>query len=278
MIWGAVDWPGPRTRLDAAPVVASPTGDYRDPMVQRRFAGKSVIVTGGGNGIGFRYAEAFAAEGASVTIADIDGEAARAAAKRIDGSQAVALDVVDEPAVAAMVAAAVDRFGGVDVLVNNAGLHMGRYNLCSTLSLDEWRRLLDVNLLGAVLCDRHCHDAMVERGGGVILNQSSNSSYLGVGAYSISKLALNGLTLSLAQEFAPDNIRVVGIAPGMIGSDAVLERLEDVHKKAVLGAQLIKRWGQTDDLVEMVLLLCSDGVSFMTGQTVTVDGGFVKRV
>jgi NAD(P)-dependent dehydrogenase (short-subunit alcohol dehydrogenase family) len=267
-----------RPRLDAAAVVASATGDYRDLVVQRRFAAKSVIVTGAGNGIGYRYAEAFAAEGASVTIADIDGEAAQAAAKRIDGSQAVALDVVDEPAVAAMVSTAVDRFGGVDVLVNNAGLHMGRFNLCSTLSLDEWRRLLDVNLLGAVLCARYCHDAMVPRGGGVILNQSSNSSYLGVGAYSISKLALNGLTLSLAQEFAPDNIRVVGIAPGMIGSDAVIERLEDVHKRAVLGAQLIKRWGQTDDLVEMVLLLCSDGVSFMTGQTVTVDGGFVKRV
>jgi 3-oxoacyl-[acyl-carrier protein] reductase len=119
---------------------------------------------------------------------------------------------------------------------------------------------------------------MVNRGGGVILNQSSNSSYLGVGAYSISKLALNGLTLSLAQEFAADNIRVVGIAPGMVASAAVLARLEDVHKKAVLGGQLVKRWGNVDDLVDFVLLLCSDGASFVTGQTMTVDGGFVKRI
>ena len=148
----------------------------------------------------------------------------------------------------------------------------------STLPLEDWRRLFDVNLFGAVLCARACRPSMAARGGGVMLNQSSNSSYLGVGAYSISKLALNGLTLSLAQELAPDGIRVVGIAPGMVGSEAVLERLEDVHKNAVLGAQLVKRWGRVEDLVGMVLLLCSDDASFATGQTVTVDGGFVKRI
>ena len=243
-----------------------------------RFAGKSVIVTGAGNGIGLRYAEAFAGEGASVTLADIDGGAAEAAAKHIDGSQAVTVDVADEPSVAAMVGAAVDRFGGVDILVNNAGLHMGQYNLTSTLPLEDWRRLFDVNLFGAALCARYCREPMAARGGGVILNQSSNSAYLGVGAYSISKLALNGLTLSLAQEFAPSNIRVVGIAPGMVASEAVLTRLADVHKQRMLDGQLVKRFGQVDDLVAMVLLVCSDGASFFTGQTVIVDGGFVKRV
>jgi NAD(P)-dependent dehydrogenase (short-subunit alcohol dehydrogenase family) len=247
-------------------------------MAQDRYAGRSVIVTGAANGIGRRYAEAFAAEGASVPVADVEGDAARVAAADVPGSVAVAVDVADEAAVAAMVATAVERFGGVDVLVNNAGLHMGRYNLTSTLELDEWRRLFDVNVFGAVLCARHCHAAMKARGGGVILNQSSNSSYLGVGAYSISKLALNGLTLSLAQELAPDGIRVVGIAPGMVASDAVLERLEDHHKRMVLDGQLVKRFGAVDDLVATVLLLCSDDAAFVTGQTVTVDGGYVKRI
>src|SRR3712207_3430833 len=102
-------------------------------MTQARFEGKSVVVTGAGNGIGLRYAEAFSDEGARVTIADIDGAAAEAAAKRIERSHAVTVDVADESSVAAMVSATVDRFGGVDVLVNNAGLHMGQYNQTSRL-------------------------------------------------------------------------------------------------------------------------------------------------
>ena len=243
-----------------------------------RYEGKSVLVTGAAQGIGRAYAEAFAAEGAAVTVADIDGERAQLTAKGIDGSLSVAVDVADEASVAAMVEACVDRFDGVDVLVNNAGLHMGKYNLCSTLSLEDWRRLLDVNVLGAVLCARYCREHMVRRGGGVILNQSSNSSYLGVGAYSVSKLALNGVTLSLAREFAPDRIRVVGIAPGMVASGAVLERLEDHNMQMVLTGQLVKRFGAVEDLVGMVLLLCSDEASFVTGQTMTVDGGYVGHV
>jgi NAD(P)-dependent dehydrogenase (short-subunit alcohol dehydrogenase family) len=247
-------------------------------VTQTRFEGKSVIVTGAGNGIGRRYAEAFWSEGAAVTVADIDGDAARVAAKALPNAMAVQVDVADAEAASAMVTATMDRFGRIDVLVNNAGLHMGVYNLTSTLPLEDWRRLFDVNVFGPVLCARACRDAMAAQGGGVILNQSSNSSYLGVGAYSVSKLALNGVTLSLAQELAEDNIRVVGIAPGMVGTDAILQRLEERHKETVLGGQLVKRWGSVDDLVGMVLLLCSPDCSFVTGQTVTVDGGYVRRI
>ncbi len=247
-------------------------------MGSSRFVGKSVIVTGAAQGIGLAYARGFASEGASVTIADIDGARAAGAAAEIDGSLAVTVDVADDASVVAMVAAATERFGGVDVLVNNAGLHMGQYNLTSTLPLDDWRRLFDVNVFGAVLCARECRRSMAERGGGVVLNQSSNSSYLGVGAYSVSKMALNAVTLSLAQELAGDRIRVVGIAPGMVGSDAVIERLEDVYKDLVIGGQLVKRWGQVDDLVATALLLCSDDAAFVTAQTVVVDGGYVKRL
>jgi 3-oxoacyl-[acyl-carrier protein] reductase len=246
--------------------------------VAPRYEGKSVLVTGAAHGIGRAYAEAFAAEGAEVTIADIDGEGAKTAAARIEGSLAVAVDVADEEAVSAMVVSVVERFGGVDVLVNNAGLHMGVYNQCVSLPADDWRRLLDVNVIAPVLCARYCADSMIRRGGGVILNQSSNSSYLGVGAYSISKLALNGVTMSMARELASESIRVVGIAPGMVASDAVIERLAEDRKEAMLEGQLIKRFGAVSDLIGMVLLLCSDQTSFMTGQTVIVDGGYVRQV
>jgi 3-oxoacyl-[acyl-carrier protein] reductase len=250
----------------------------KEVAVVRRYEGKSVLVTGAAHGIGRAYAEAFAAEGAGVTIADIDGEGAKTAAAGIEGSLAVAVDVADEEAVSTMVVSVVERFGGVDVLVNNAGLHMGVYNQCVSLPADDWRRLLDVNVIAPVLCARYCTESMNRRGGGVILNQSSNSSYLGVGAYSISKLALNGVTVSMARELASEGIRVVGIAPGMVASDAVIERLGEDRKEAVLGGQLIKRFGAVNDLIGMVLLLCSDQTSFMTGQTVIVDGGYVRQV
>jgi 3-oxoacyl-[acyl-carrier protein] reductase len=249
--------------------------------VSDRFAGKVVLVTGAGNGIGRAYAGAFAAHGAATVVADIDGAAAEHVANQIAATGARALgltvDVADEASVRAMANAAA-AFGGVDILVNNAGLHLGKYNLCADLPVEDWRRLLDVNVIGPVLCARACRPLMAERGGGVILNQSSNSSFLGVGAYSVSKLALNGVTLSLAQELAGDGIRVVGIAPGMVASDAVVERLEEHHKQLVLGGQLIKRFGAIADLLGMVLLLCSDDAAFVTGQTFVVDGGYVRHV
>src|SRR5579859_5953938 len=138
----------------------------------KRFAGKVVIVTGGGQGIGRAYASAFASEGASVVVADIDGaKADEVAAELGDESLSCAVDVADEESVKTMVAGCVARFGGVDILVNNAGLHMGQYNLCVDLPLEDWHRLLDVNLLGAVLFARYCRPSMAGRGGGVILNQ-----------------------------------------------------------------------------------------------------------
>jgi NAD(P)-dependent dehydrogenase (short-subunit alcohol dehydrogenase family) len=248
-----------------------------------RFEGKSVIVTGAGNGIGHEYAAAFAREGASVLIADLDAAAGDAAAKGIvaNGGTAVAVatDVADADAVAAMARAAEHEFGGIDILVNNAGLHMGRYNETSTLPVDEWRRILDVNLIGPMVAAREVRASMAARGGGVIVNQSSMASHIPAGgAYGISKLALNGLTNALAAEFAGDHIRVVGIAPGMIGSDAVLERLSDEHKQLALSMQMLGRWGAVGDLVGTVLFLCSPDAGFITAQTLFVDGGAQPQV
>ncbi len=243
-----------------------------------RYAGKSVIVTGAGQGIGAAYARAFAAEGASVVVADIDGALAETTAREIPGALACAVDVTDDAGVERMAQRAAEAFGGIDVLGNNAGLHLGKYNGTTGLAHDDWRRLFDVNVFGPVVCARACRPHLAARGGGVILNQSSSSAWGGNGAYAVSKLALNGVTLSLAQELAADSIRVLGIAPGMIASDAVLERLEEHHKRFVLDRQLVKRFGRLEDLIGMVLLLCSEQASLMSGETVLVDGGFVRRI
>jgi 3-oxoacyl-[acyl-carrier protein] reductase len=252
----------------------------------RRFEGVHVVVTGAGNGLGREYALRFAGEGASVLVLDVDKDAAddtaNAISEMVSGSGgralAIAADVTDPDAVASAIDAGIEEFGDVGVLINNAGLHMGRFNETSTLPLADWRRILDVNLLGPLTMATACRPSMARRGGGAIVNISSSAAYVSRGgAYGTSKLALNGLTMNLAAEFAPDDIRVVGIAPGMIGSDAVLERLEQHNKDLVLSTQLLKRFATPDDVAGVVLFLCSPEAGFLTGQTLLVDGGFHPR-
>jgi NAD(P)-dependent dehydrogenase (short-subunit alcohol dehydrogenase family) len=247
-----------------------------------RFEGMHVVVTGAGNGLGREYAHRFAGEGASVLVLDVDKDAANDAAGSIHDAggraRAIAADVTDPDDVSSAIASGIEEFGDVGVLINNAGLHMGRYNETSTLPLADWRRILDVNLLGPLTMATACRPSMARRGGGAIVNISSSAAYVSRGgAYGTSKLALNGLTMNLAAEFAPDGIRVVGIAPGMIGSQAVLDRLEQHNKDLVLSTQLLKRFGTPDDVAGVVLFLCSPEAGFLTGQTLLVDGGFHPR-
>ena len=185
----------------------------------------------------------------------------------------------DDIAVKSAVEAGVDRFGSIDVFINNAGLHLGRYNETSTLPLAEWRRILEVERARrAASAQPPVGRISRSSGRGVIMNQSSMASYLSAGgAYGVSKLALNGLTMSLAAEFAPDAIRVVGIAPGMVGSPVVLDHLAPHHKDLVINGQLVKRFGEMADLVNIVLFFSSDEAAFITGQTILVDGGFIPR-
>jgi NAD(P)-dependent dehydrogenase (short-subunit alcohol dehydrogenase family) len=235
--------------------------------------GKVALVTGAGSNLGKVYAFALAKEGAAVVIGDIDGDLAREAAKELrdTGARAIGLemDMGREDHIESAVQQTLAEFGGVDILVNNAGMARGRWNLLSELSNDEWRHIMWVNVIAPLALARACRPSMKARGGGVIVNQSSNAAYAFLtGAYGVSKLAISGLTVALAHEFGPDNIRVNGIAPGVMNGRIPPESLQ-----MVLSRQLLKRRGAPEDLAGVIVFLCTDASSFMTGQTVIVDGG-----
>lgn len=175
--------------------------------------------------------------------------------------------------------APVGHFGGIDILINNAALHNITYGQPITkLPLDKWRRMLDVNVVGIVICSAACRPSMRARGGGLIINMSSIASMPATTAYGVSKLAVRGLTVGLAQEFAPDSIRVYALAPGFMDTESSLRELPQIYKDRLINEQqLIKRQGGTRDLVGAMLFFCSDDASFITGETLAIGGGHLLR-
>lgn len=246
--------------------------------------GKVAIVTGAGGGIGRKFAEALGKAGASVILADINGDAAEEAAaelaKRGLDTLGIAADVTSESSVANMASAAVTRFGGIDILVNNAAL-MAELPLHLPLvdfPLDEWERTLRVNLTGALLCIRGVVPSMKERGGGKIINQSSGGAYLPGHVYGISKLALIGLTNHMAFELGAFNITVNAIAPGMISTEAGAKARPPGMVEYSAPMIPLKAVGDPEDLCGALLFLASPASDWVTGQTIGVDGGWIKRV
>lgn len=249
-----------------------------------RFSGKSVVITGGAQGIGEAAARAFIAEGAGVAIADIDRALGAETAARLssEGGKAIAVtcDVADPGSVKAAMAEAEAALGGIDILVNCAALHNFTYGQPTLkLDVDKWRNMLEVNVIGIVNCVSAARPAMVRRGSGVVVNLSSINSFVNLSAYGVSKLAVRGLTAAMAGELAPDNIRVVGLAPGLMDTPSVMAELPEVHKDALINQlQLIKRQGRRADAVSAMLFLCSDEASFITGETLIVGGGYPIRI
>jgi 3-oxoacyl-[acyl-carrier protein] reductase len=246
-----------------------------------RFDNKVVVITGGAQGIGEAAARAFLHEGAAIVIADLDEPRAQALAAELgDRALAVRADVADPAAMAACVAAAEARFGGVDILINGAALHNFTYGQPTLkLDIDKWRAMLEVNVIGIVNGVAAARPAMARRGGGVVVNMSSINSFVNLSAYGVSKLAVRGLTVAMAAELAPENIRVVGVAPGMMDTESTLAELPKVHQDALINnLQLIKRQGRRADVVNAFLFLCSDEASFITGDTLIVGGGYPQRI
>jgi len=256
-----------------------------------QFNGKVVIVTGGAKGIGRGICLAFAREGARVLCADVDEAAGEQLVER-DPSLAGTLrfqpaDVAEAGACAALVDAAVSQWGGVDVVCNNVGIQpTSSYLPAHELPEDLWDRILDVNLKSCFLMTRSCVPAMIERGGGVIINTASVQglqSMKGVCAYAASKGGLLSLTRQLALEYADRNIRVLAVNPGAIEtpllSEAVAHRGMDLEqvKRSIAAGQPIKRVGQPEDVAEAFLYLASEKASFMTGEYVNVDGGAMAQ-
>jgi NAD(P)-dependent dehydrogenase (short-subunit alcohol dehydrogenase family) len=254
---------------------------------QFRLDGKVAVVTGAGgrgNSIGRAYAMGLAKAGAAVVVADLNADGAEAVAGEIraDGGQAisVATDITDPETVAQMTKAATEAFGGVDILVNNAALMVdATYKPALQVPIADWNRLMAVNVTGALNCAQAIAPLMAARGGGKIVNQLSGGAFPAGSLYGISKLALLGLTTTLARELGPSKINVNAIAPGNTMSDAgkMLTPDGSPFVKLLEATVAMRVRGQPDELVGPLLLLCSSAGDWITGQTLHVDGGWVLR-
>lgn len=250
--------------------------------------GKVAIVTGAGgrgNSIGRAYAMALAAAGASVVVADLNGEGAQKVAAEITatGAKAIAVqvDIVDTASVAAMVKATEDAFGGVDILVNNAALMVEISTGTPLIGTDRasFDKSVAVNVWGAVNCAQAVVPSMASRGGGAIVNQVSAGAFPAQSTYGVTKLALAGVTTTLATELGHKNIRVNAIGPGMTKTDAGMSLTPEDSPwvQSVIARCPIQGRDTPDALCGALLLLCSPAGRWMTGQTLNVDGGWVMR-
>ena len=244
-------------------------------------AGRVVVITGGGKGIGKVYSQEFARAGAKVVAADIDAAAAEEVAKGIvaEGHQAIGIktDVADAESARAMAAAAIAKFGTIDVLINNASL-MSVLPRRSWLEIpdDEWDRVMAVNLRGLFICCRAIFPAMREQGRGKIVNISSSRVWEGNPNrlhYTTSKAGVIGFTRALAREVAEFGITVNAVTPGLTLSDTQVSSSSNNYLAATAAGRAIARPQVPEDLVGAVMFLSCAASDFMTGQTVNVDGG-----
>jgi NAD(P)-dependent dehydrogenase (short-subunit alcohol dehydrogenase family) len=239
--------------------------------------GRVAIVTGGAQGIGRAIADGLAAEGARIVIADLRG--AEDAAARYPDGVGLTVDVASEADTARMAEETVARCGRIDILVNNAGLYATlAMRPFDQIDVDEWRRVMDVNVMSMFLTCRAVVPHMREQGGGRIVNISSGTPFRGVPFllhYVTSKGAIVALTRALAKELGGDEVLVNCVAPGFTMSEGVRENEEVVKalRDVSLASRTLKRDQEPEDVVGAVVFLCGPGSTFVTGQTMVIDGG-----
>jgi NAD(P)-dependent dehydrogenase (short-subunit alcohol dehydrogenase family) len=244
-----------------------------------RFTGKVVLVTGAASGIGRAAAVAFAAEGARVAILDRTADSLKntGAAVRNTGAEVltIACDEASPEQVEAAVKQVVERFGQLDVAFNNAGVE-NKATPLHEIELDEWDRILGINLRGTFVCMKHEIAQMVRQGGGVVVNTSSGAGIRGVAGgacYAASKHAIIGMTKSAALDYAKQNIRVNAVLPGNIDTP-MMGRFTGGDIEKAIDLEPVGRLGKPEEIAEAVLWMASDLGGFVTGSSIVVDGGW----
>lgn len=245
------------------------------------FTGKVALVTGGASGIGEACVRSFAQSGAEVVVADFDEDNGARVVGEIgeDRASFVRVDVSDASQVEAMVAHAVERFGGLDVAVNNAGIG-GASAPVGEYPLDSWAQVIDVNLNGVFYGLRYQIPAMLERGGGAIVNMASILGSVGIansGAYVAAKHAVVGLTKSAALEYSAQGVRVNSVGPGFVTTPLLEKNLDADTMKGLEQVHAVKRLGVPDEVAALVSFLSSDEASFCSGGYYLVDGGYTAQ-
>tara|TARA_B100000378_G_scaffold212761_1_gene175825 strand:+ start:17107 stop:17898 length:792 start_codon:yes stop_codon:yes gene_type:complete len=242
------------------------------------FGGRVALVTGGGSGIGRASAEAFGRAGATVAVADISLPSAEATVGAIraagGAAHAYRADVSAPEAVRGLITDIVADLGGLDFAHNNAGIE-GEHVPTADIAIDDWRRVVDIDLNAVFYCMKAEIEVMALRGHGVIVNTSSASGLIGgynLGAYTAAKHGVIGLTKAAAADHARSGVRINAVCPGAIDTPFIAELPPAALQRLMLGTPM-DRAGQPDEIAQGVLWLCSDGASYVTGTALSIDGG-----
>ncbi|GGE50323.1 3-ketoacyl-ACP reductase [Agaricicola taiwanensis] len=253
--------------------------------LNRPLEGKTAIVTGGGTGIGLAIAARFVEAGASVLIAGRSKDVLGKAAESI-GAVAVPTDVTSEESVKALITGAVSRFGGLDVIVNNAGV-TGQVAKAEDLDIGQWDETMAINIRGTILGIKYAVPELRKRGGGAIINMSSLMGLRGYpmrAAYTATKFAVIGITEAVAHEVGVDNIRVNALCPGAINGE-LMQRViaarvkaenrpaEEIIRVNYTDKAALRRWVEPEEVADVALFLASDASSSLTGERIKVDAG-----